>query len=169
MESSQTENYYDIIAAAYPELHREEQLRKLRIISGLISPKPWEKMLDVGCGPAYSADVFDCLITGVDPSRKLLEQGSHNSNFTPVLGVAESLPFPDSSFDYVISVTAIQNFSDIRRAVSEMWRVARSLVVVSCLARSMKLSEVRAELRRRFIIEKEIIEGHDIIFLLRKI
>ncbi|MEM3585665.1 MAG: methyltransferase domain-containing protein [Candidatus Woesearchaeota archaeon] len=163
------ESYYDIIAEAYPELHREEQLRKFRIISSMISPKPGETLLDVGCGPCYSAEVFKCFIAGVDPSVKLLEKAPRLPNLKLVRGYAEQLPFQDCSFDYVISVTAIHNFSDIPRAVHEIWRVSKSLAVVSCLIRSKALGTVKRELSKRFTIEKQIVEGRDIIFLLKKV
>ncbi len=43
---------------------------------------------------------------------------------------AEDLPFEDGQFDSVISVAALHHFSDVGRALAEMARVSRRLVVV---------------------------------------
>jgi ubiquinone/menaquinone biosynthesis C-methylase UbiE len=160
--------YYDIIADSYPELHREEQLKKLRIIRDSIKVKPSDSLLDVGCGPCFTQELFNCRITGIDPSRKLLDKAEKRPNLTLVQGFAKALPFPDNNFEIVISVTAVQNFSDIEKGISEMARVAKGPAAISCLMRSGKLSLVRREIARHFRIEKEIVEEKDIIFILRK-
>jgi SAM-dependent methyltransferase len=50
-------------------------------------------------------------------------------------GASEALPFRDGQFDLVLSVTALEFFSDPERAVSEMMRVCKpgGRVVVSVL------------------------------------
>ncbi len=47
-----------------------------------------------------------------------------------VLGPAEHLPFADSCFDAVVTRIAAHHFADVRRAVAELARVARQLVIV---------------------------------------
>jgi ubiquinone/menaquinone biosynthesis C-methylase UbiE len=84
--------------------------------------------------------------------------------------VAEELPFKDDSFDGVISLTAVQNFDDIEKAIGEMKRVVRSgeegeiIVVVSVLKKSSKLSVVDRILDLNFTILKKLEQEKDIIF-----
>ncbi len=48
-----------------------------------------------------------------------------------VVSRAEDLPFADGSFDVVVSRVAPHHFADIRKAVGEMARVTRNLVLVA--------------------------------------
>jgi SAM-dependent methyltransferase len=47
-----------------------------------------------------------------------------------VLGVAESLPFRDGSFDAAMAILTVHHWADFRVGMDEMRRVARSRVVV---------------------------------------
>ena len=66
-------NYYNEIAEGYNELHKEEQLNKLKIIKENIEINKTDKLLDVGCGTGISSD-FDCNVYAIDPSEELLKQ-----------------------------------------------------------------------------------------------
>ena len=165
----QADSYYDIIADSYSGLHKEEQMKKLRIMHENLSVKKSGLLLDVGCGPCFTPEIFNCKIIGIDPSKNLLSKGRESKVVTLMQGFAEALPFPGNHFDIVISVTAVQNFSDIKKGISEIARVAKSDAAVSCLKRSDKLSLVRQEILNHFNIEKEIEEEKDIIFIIKKI
>lgn len=128
--------YYDIIAKNYDELHKEEQLNKLYIIKNSIKICKNTKVLDVGCGTGISSRL-DCLVVGIDPSIELLKQ---NKNSQKLLSIAESLPFKNSTFDYVVSVTAIHNFKNIIKSVQEMKRVGRKNFVFSVLQNCREFS-----------------------------
>src|SRR3989338_825386 len=101
-------DYYSATAKGYDELHREEQLNKLRIIKENIDINKTDKLLDVGCGTGFSLNFFNCQCTGIEPSEEMAQD-----NKKIIIGKAENLPFPDNSFDIVISVTAIHNFDNI--------------------------------------------------------
>lgn len=98
-----------------------------------MKPQAGERALDVGCGTGIyllrlAAMGLSC--TGIDPSGKMLQIAGEKAKRAGlevelVRGVAESLPFADSSFDLVFSVTAMEFFSDPGRAVGEMIRVTR--------------------------------------------
>jgi ubiquinone/menaquinone biosynthesis C-methylase UbiE len=165
----QTDSYYDTIADSYSGLHKEEQMKKLRIMRENLSVKKSDLLLDVGCGPCFTPEVFECRITGIDPSKNLLSKGKSSQNVTLVQGFAEALPFPDNYFDIAVSVTSVQNFACIKKGISEIARVAKSDAAISCLKRSGRLSDVRRGILAHFKIEKEIEEEKDIIFILRKI
>ncbi len=149
-------NYYDEISEGYNELHKEEQLKKVKIIIKELNITN-EKVLDVGCGTAFCSNLFQNY-TGIDPSKRMLEQSKANV----IQAEAENLPFKDKEFDIVISVTAIQNFKDIKKAMGEIRRVSKGKIAISILKRSKKLKEVKLLLKDF----KKIEEDKDIIFIL---
>ena len=155
--------YYDSIAGSYNELHGEEQLNKLSIIQKTIKTGKKTKILDVGCGTGISSG-FGFFVVGIDPSLGLLKYNKH----LKVLGAAEALPFKDSSFDYVISITSIHNFSDISQSISEMNRVGRKSFAISVLKKSKKVDDVTHLIERNFKISRIIEEEKDIIFICQK-
>ena len=104
-------DYYGFIANGYNELHSEEQLNKLLIIKNSIKISKNTKILDVGCGTGISSQ-FDCFVVGIDPSMSLLKL---NKNSKKIIGLAEGLPFKEDSFDYVVSVTSLHNFNNIKK------------------------------------------------------
>ena len=159
------ENYYDTIASSYNELHKNEQEKKLAIISSLIAPKSKEWMIDVGSGTGFSREFFKCRIVGVDSSKEMLslDPGKH------VNSRAEKLPFKDNSFDYCICVTALHNFDRPSWAINEMARVCKGPAVITVLKKSPKAKKLKAMIEKRFLIEKEIAEDKDDIYLLTRL
>ena len=162
--------YYDYIAASYDKLYKEEQLKKLFLVKEKLSISQTSKLLDIGCGTGISFDLFDCQLYGIDPSRALLDRikpdkvKQHNIK----LASAESIPFPDKFFDIIISVTAIQNFSDIEKALKEIKRVAKqnAQIIISCLKRSKKLNYIKHQVKKYFNIQEETDETKDCIWVL---
>ncbi len=154
--------YYDEIAASYEKLHGEEQLQKAKIILQNLKIKPTDSLLDVGCGTASYLSIFPCKKTGIDPSKELLKQAT-----IPVIqGTAEALPFADNSFDIVISLTAIHH-ANPKKAVAEMFRVAKRDIVISVLKKSVNFKAIEAEIRKHRPF-KIVEESHDIIFFCSK-
>ena len=150
-------DYYSIISNSYDGLYGEEQLKKIKLILGSNSIKAEDKILDVGCGTAVYSNLFKNY-TGIDNARKMLKHPSC------VLGNAEHLPFPDNSFDVVMSITAIHNFKNIEKALKEMKRVANNKVIISVLKRSPKFSYIKSLIQKYFkviLLEEE----KDIIFI----
>src|SRR3989338_3366943 len=153
-------DYYNEIAQGYNELHLEEQLSKLSIIKNNIKISRTTKILDVGCGTGISSQ-FDCCVVGIDPSVGLLKQ---NKNSKKIIGFAESLPFKDNSFDYVISVTSMHNFKDIKKSIDEIKRVGRNDFVFSVLKKSGKSKSIKKLIEKNFKIDKMIEEEKDTIY-----
>jgi ubiquinone/menaquinone biosynthesis C-methylase UbiE len=154
---------YDSIASGYDELHKEEQLKKLRIIRDNIPVEKEDRLLDVGCGTGFSLDFFDCGCTGVEPSKEMIAQSANKSRI--VLGRAENLPFEDNSFDVVISVTAIHNFEDIEKGLKEMKRVGKDRFAFSVLKKAKTFDRIKKLIFSLFTIKKEIEEDKDVIFM----
>jgi ubiquinone/menaquinone biosynthesis C-methylase UbiE len=93
------------------------------------------RILEVACGRGgfvrelsrSGADVTGCdfslaaLRVGWEKLRAL---GNGNSAAL-IQGDAQALPFADESFDLVVSCETIEHVPDVRKALREMWRVAR--------------------------------------------
>src|SRR3989338_7451255 len=127
---------YKYLAKSYNELHKEEQIRKLEIIKKnikIISP-----LLDVGCGTGISTNYFNVESIGIDNSKEMIEQSKEGKL---IYGEAEKVPFPDKTFNTVISVTAFHNFKNMEEALLEIKRVSRNNnIAISFLKKSSKLN-----------------------------
>jgi SAM-dependent methyltransferase len=89
------------------------------------------------CEPGPGLTVLDVATGGGHVARRLRERGATVVTVDPAPGMradttapAEELPFADASFDVVACRLAAHHFADVRRAVGEMARVARSRVVI---------------------------------------
>ena len=92
------------------------------------------RVLDVACGPGIVVEALARSageVVGCDITPEMLEKarercakaGLTNARFTP--GRAEALPFPDASFDVVVSRSAVHHFPDPPAAFREMARVVK--------------------------------------------
>ncbi|HET7567845.1 MAG TPA: methyltransferase domain-containing protein [Gaiellaceae bacterium] len=106
--------------------------RKFARIRELIREQlPCESFLDAGCGDGrYFAALAGELperVAGVDISERILETARLQAPAGAELRQAnlESLPFPDSAFDLVLSTQVIEHVLDPPRAAAELARVLR--------------------------------------------
>lgn len=161
-------DYYDETAEGYDELHKEEQEKKLKIICEHLKVQKDEKLLDVGCGTGFACRWFRCEYVGIDPASDMIKAAKKRGCCRFLVGKAEELPFADASFDIVISVTAIHNFDDVMKGLSEMRRVGKSRYAFSVLKKSKKLGMIRRAINELFEVTKEVEEAKDIIFFCSK-
>lgn len=83
-------------------------------------------ILNVGAGAGSYEPASK--VVALEPSRTMIEQRPQGA--APVVqGVAESLPFRNSSFDAVLGVLTVHHWKDKEKGFSECRRVARSRVV----------------------------------------
>lgn len=163
-------SYYDAVAPGYDELHEQEQLKKLRLIESAVPElrRPGIRVLDVGCGTGLATAFFNCA-TGVDQSDCMLKVArARYPELKFVQASAESLPFGNDSFDAVLSLTAVQNFSDAERGLREIRRVGRSLFVLSFFKRATRAVELEQLIKSLFNVITKLEEMHDLIFVCRK-
>lgn len=156
--------YYDDISEGYEELHKEEQLKKVELIKLHFHPKKNDKLLDVGCGTGLTTVPWDCNRHGIDPAKKLIARARLSDIIEYEVAAAENIPYPDNYFDHVVSITAIQNFNDIKKGLNEIKRVGKNSFVISALKKSQKIDEIKNLIYSLFNVKKEIEEDKDIIF-----
>jgi SAM-dependent methyltransferase len=125
--------HFDSIAGVYDEslpAHVVEHYltKRTRFV---LDHCPRGRGLDVGCGTGALAARLSAAgyeMTGVDPSGGMLEiLSSRAPEVHAVKASGTSLPFPDDSFDLVLSVAVmhhVANAGDVRRTLVEMVRVA---------------------------------------------
>ena len=86
-------------------------------------------VVNVGAGTG-NYEPPDREVTAVEPSAVMIAQRPPDA--APVVQAsAESLPFEDGSFDAAMAVLTIHHWSDWRRGIEEMRRVARRIVLFS--------------------------------------
>jgi ubiquinone/menaquinone biosynthesis C-methylase UbiE len=113
------------------------------LILEMLRPGRGEKILDVGCGTGiFTLDVLaaGADVVGIELSLPMLLWARKKLKwhaFRMVQGDMRNLPFPNSTFEKTISVTAIEFIQDARSAVSELFRVTkpRGCIVVATLNR----------------------------------
>ena len=129
-----TPRLYDLSAAVLFGGSRRRSYRHLLLAGGV---QPGDRVLDIGCGPGFFARMLAETVgpagsvVGIDAAPEMIEYARRkarhlsNSRFEP--GAAESLAFPDASFDVVVSSLMMHHLPDEIRlqAVREMRRVLR--------------------------------------------
>ncbi len=153
--------YYAQIAQGYEELHKEEQLGKLKLVLDRLPYQKTDKVLDVGCGTGLSSLLFSCQKFGIDPTFELLQQAKNR--MLVVQGMAEQLPFKDNSFDIVICLTALHNFTDPQRALLEMKRVGTGRFAISILKRARAFDTLMKLVSQTFNVKEMLEDPKDII------
>lgn len=95
------------------------------------------KVLDVGCGKAFllydlTQVVPGLEVRGLDISQYAIENAKEEVRPFLQVGHANRLPFPDQSFDLVISINTLHNLycPDLECALKEMERVGRNKYLV---------------------------------------
>ena len=146
-------NYVTSSYHASPELLDE--------VIDLAQPLPADVVLDVATGTGNTALALaqhvsrvvglDLTVEMLDQARKVAaERGIGNVEWR--LGDAESLPFPDDSFDLWISRAAPHHFHDLERGLGEAHRVlkrgGRAVVIDSSGPREARDHLHQVELRR---------------------
>jgi ubiquinone/menaquinone biosynthesis C-methylase UbiE len=92
---------------------------------------PNEAVLDVGCGTGSLLEHLAArperpALTGIDASPLYVAAArARNPSWTVLEGDACAIPFPDATFDRVLSQLVLQFIPDAARAAREMARVAR--------------------------------------------
>jgi len=97
------------------------------VVMDLAKPQKNEKVLDLGCGTGIYSLLFlnmGLKVTGIDQSDFMLEKVREKTNkINFIKANAYNLPFPDESFDLVVSITMFEFLDDPQKAAHEAYRV----------------------------------------------
>ena len=117
---------YDAIGREYRQ-YRRPDARIAALITDALGGA--QTVLNVGAG-AGSYEPQDRRVVAVEPSATMIAQRPNGA--APVVQAsAESLPFADGEFDAAMAVLTVHHWSDWRRGIAEVARVARSVVVLT--------------------------------------
>ena len=152
---------YDESAKSYHSRYLQIQQTKYQAIVTYLIESP---VLDVGIGTGIglSALVDFSPVIGVDASVEMLRIAKEqikdvkprvNSIFL-VVASAEMLPFRDHVFPTVVSITVLQNLTDVLQGVKELERAIQSdgILAVTTLAKTLSLQEIEDMLHLEFAI-----------------
>jgi SAM-dependent methyltransferase len=106
-----------------------------RRLLALCSPKPGQRVLDIGCGTGYTAcllartygaevTVLDRLVDNVARTQRRVHKTGVTAQVTGVHADAHTLPFTDEHFDLVIAESVLI-FCNAPRVVAEIRRVLK--------------------------------------------
>lgn len=108
----------------------DEALARLEVKKG-------DRVLDVGCGHGRTVEraaemVGDGLVVGVDASEEMLRMATRRcqhlidaGRVRVALADSASIPYPDESFDKLVTVHTLYFWDDPRRHLRELHRVLR--------------------------------------------
>ena len=89
-------------------------------------------VLDVGCGKGFMVYDFtklipNLMIEGIDVSEYAIKNSKSEISHLLKVANANSLPYEDNSFDYIISINTIHNLDleECKKALKEITRVAK--------------------------------------------
>ena len=89
-------------------------------------------ILDIGCAKGFMLHDFkelmpDCTVAGIDVSHYAIENAMPSVKPFLKIASAENLPYPDKSFDLVISINSVHNLpiERLKVALQEIERVCR--------------------------------------------
>jgi ubiquinone/menaquinone biosynthesis C-methylase UbiE len=124
-------------AAPYDRLARRLMRRPYRRIArdAAAGLTPGASVLDVGTGPGWLLVELgrlrpDLRVTGVDLASDMVQAARHNlaefgERATAVVADVSHLPFPDGSFDLVVSSLSLHHWADPAAGGRELARVLR--------------------------------------------
>ena len=133
--NNRVEEQFGWAAADYTHSRVHSDPAALAKIVALAQVHPGDVGLDVATGAGHVAIALARWISSVtayDLTAEMLRETARNaearglSNITTRRGQAEHLPFADASFDIVAVRQAPHHFADVRSAVREMARVAKT-------------------------------------------
>lgn len=129
-------SFYDVLANIMT-LGQASRLRRMTVDQALL--QPGETLLDVGCGtggvtiPAKLQVGKNGSAAGIDPSLEMIAIARRKAKRAGIeidfrVGVIESLPFPDETFDVVTSSLMMHHLPEHLQVegLAEIWRVLRS-------------------------------------------
>ena len=107
-----------------------ELARRLRIEVARSQSDASLRMLDLGCGTGklsrYLHDATGCEVIGIDPVETSVAKARQKAaTLTFLVQSAETILFPDASFDFIVSLKAVHEIPHPQQALNEAYRVLK--------------------------------------------
>ncbi len=128
LDDSEIRRRYDETPDVYDRRYSEIQRTKYPILLDMLSPRPGETVLDLGCGTGLARATLDeagLIAVGMDFSIGMLKRAAERRQPRLVLANCIRLPFRQASFDQLLGATVIQNIAKKHEALAEISRVLR--------------------------------------------
>lgn len=126
------EDYQDFYNRYWTQARSDHKYRYDIFLSWI---KPGSKVLDLGCGDGYLAELIEkkksCDVTCLDISEVALKKAKARNLKVILSSLEDPLPFNDNSFDYVIATEALEHISAAEKVLSEMARISKGYLLVS--------------------------------------
>ena len=143
--------------------------REFKELLRRIAPTRQDSLLDIGSGDGYWTNRFARYArrtVGLEPDPHALNSARslHNRRITFQQGFAEKLPFDDSSFDCIVSVSCFEHFRDAQQALDECFRVlkpgGRLAISVDSLLPQNSRPEFRSWHSKKYFVTEYFGEQH---------
>jgi ubiquinone/menaquinone biosynthesis C-methylase UbiE len=124
--------FYDDFAGDFDaKMNKHETSKRLHIIfDNILNPGEikGKKFLDAGSGTGWfskKASEIGASVTSLDVGENILSEVAKKCDTTRVVGSILEIPFPDATFDIVVSTEVIEHTPNPRQAISELCRVLK--------------------------------------------
>lgn len=112
---------FDWMAHIYDALAPEGDVEELLDV---VDAEPGHRILDIGGGTGRLSEQFEGQVVVADLSRNMLKKArKKRPDLDLVRTSADRLPFPDDSFDRIVTTDAFHHFPDQDRCLAEFTRV----------------------------------------------
>lgn len=136
--------------------------------------KPDAAILDVGCAKGFMLHDFKealprCAVAGIDISAYAVGEGMASVKPYLRLGSCDALPYPDRSFDLVVSIATIHNLDldGVKRSLREIQRVSRGHSFIK--VNGYRNEAERIALHKWNVVAKTILHVDEWVALFREV
>jgi len=171
---------YDESATAYHRRYQEIQARKYQAVINHLETGP---LIDVGVGTGIGLPFIVRFppVIGVDGSIEMLRIANteaqqlteRGNSIYLVCSSAEALPFRAGVVPTVVSITVLQNLSNVDLGFEELLRVTQidGLVAVTVLAKTLSMNDLKSRLNSSVtqLVKFELLANEDVGFIIRVI
>lgn len=133
------EFFYENIAEKFEKIMNSYEVSKRKdvVFNNLLTEDICGKsFLDAGCGIGLFSEIAEKMganVTSLDVGESLLQQVGKRCNSIKVVGSTTELPFPDNSFDIVLSTEVLEHTENPELGFNEIARVVKpnGMVIVT--------------------------------------
>lgn len=125
------DNWWDEDAKIYALYHLNKP--RFEFFDRYVSDWKGLKALDVGCGGGFTCEFMakrGVIVSGIDLSQKCIEAARKHAAFSNFeidyrCNIAETMPYPDNTFDIVTCVDVLEHVNDVPLVIAEISRILK--------------------------------------------